>query len=104
MRYENLTLSNRTVLLDGDQFVKVVFDKCRIQYAGGVLPVLQETRFQGCTWNFVGAADLTIAFLRILYASGGKDDVGAQIIKIIQQSTNKPENLPGTPMGFGNRN
>ena len=104
MRYENITLTNRTILLDGDQFVRCVFEKCVIQYAGGVLPVLQNVKFHACSWNFVGAAELTIKFLRILYASGGKDDVAAQIIKIIQQPVNKPENLPGSPMGFGNRN
>ena len=107
MRYDNKTIANRSVLLDGDQFIGCRFNGCVVQYAGGVIPLLSECKFDNrCVWQFIGAADLTIKFLRIIYNDSGDSNIADQIIKVIKHPIgSKPDTLPGTPMsGFSGRN
>ena len=109
MRYDNKHLRNRIVLLDGEQFISCKFERCVIQYAGGVMPIMQDCSFGQCRWQLVGAADLVVKFLRILYHDGGDNGIAHEVIKRIQEpiagSGDSPDGLPGTPMtGFSGRN
>ena len=68
-RYENERYENRTVLIDGHQFVNCHFETCTIEYRATAQPQMNGCHFAGCRWSFQGAAANTIRFLTALYAN-----------------------------------
>ena len=78
--FNNSTVEGGRIALDGNEYVGCTFKKCVFVF-GGTAPVkLGKCSFVSCTWEFVGAAAQTIAFLKGLHdqGSGGKavvDDI-----------------------------
>lgn len=56
-------IEGRTVLLDGNKYVGVIFKNCTVIYAGGPL-TLVESDFIDCQWSFAGPAQNTVTIIR----------------------------------------
>ena len=67
------TFAGGVIELDGSRFEECVFDQCMLRYAARAPVQLVNCRFISCSWNFEGAAGLTIDFLRALGQGGGVD-------------------------------
>jgi len=80
---ETATIFNHeTVNLDGQHFADCEFRECRMVYAGGDVPVFESCRFDNCDWRFDDAAQRTLAYLKQVWAVGGKAPVQALIKEI----------------------
>lgn len=73
------TYKNATVQLDGNNFVRCTFEKCRLEYSGGSPPSLIENSFIDCQWVFNEGAANTATFLRSLVAGG----VGGMVARML---------------------
>lgn len=74
MRFENQTFSDQEVLLDGNQFVGVTFEDCRLVFAG-IMPItLDSCSFRRCSWGFAGPAQNAVQFMTSMYALGGEGE------------------------------
>ncbi len=84
------TYTQTTILLDGGEFEKCVFDRCVLEY-GGTAPVyLNGCSFKEIEWRMVGAASNTIQFLEGLYhglGPGGRSVVESTFANIRKQKT-----------------
>ena len=74
--------NHETVTLDGEEFSDCEFRDCRMVYAGGPPPVFQSCRFDDCEWKFEGSAANTLAYLKVVWAVGGKAPVQGLIKEI----------------------
>lgn len=80
---QTATLFTReTIPLDGEVFTDCEFKACRLLYSGGQPPVFDNCRFDACDWKMDGEAAQTLAFLKTMWAVGGKAPV-QQLIKEI---------------------
>jgi hypothetical protein len=70
-----VSYSHETVTLDGETFEDCEFRDCRLVYAGGEPPVLENCRFHDCDWRQDEAAARTLAYLKVLWNAGGKATV-----------------------------
>jgi hypothetical protein len=73
--YELETVTGRDfageeVQLDGREFVDCTFRNCALTYAGGTPFILGSPNLQGCTLEFVGAAQNTLNTLRGMQSCG----------------------------------
>lgn len=66
------SITGMTIPLDGAVYRGVTFYNCIMMYSGGPLPILEENRFIGCTWQLNGAALNTSDFLYQLISMGGE--------------------------------
>jgi hypothetical protein len=64
---------NSDVELDGNEFDRCQFIRCRLNYRGGSLPKISNSAITRCSYTLLDSARNTIDFLRVLHASG---DVG----------------------------
>ena len=60
----------KSLSLDGKHFEKCVFDRCRLDYAGDIPPVLADCSFENCEFTFSGKAAYTLAFLSGMHGGG----------------------------------
>lgn len=74
--------NHETVALDGDSFADCEFRNCRLVYAGGPPPSFDRCSFHDCDWRFEGAAQDTLAFLRLMWGAGAKPTVQGLIKEI----------------------
>jgi hypothetical protein len=74
--------NHETVALDGEHYVDCEFRVCRMLYSGGETPIFENCRFDGCEWKFDDAATRTLAYLKLMWAAGGKAPVQALIKEI----------------------
>lgn len=74
--------NHETVQLDGETFSDCEFRDCRLVYAGGDAPVFHGCTFVGCDWRQDEAAARTLAYLKQVWAVGGKAPVQALIKEI----------------------
>jgi hypothetical protein len=74
--------NHETVALDGEVFSDCEFRACRMIYGGGEPPVFDDCRFNDCEWKFEGPAADTLAYLKLVWAVGGKAPVQALIKEI----------------------
>ncbi len=60
-------LLDATEVIDGNQYERCKFIRCKIVYRGGELPSLASCNFSDCTWTFEEAADfqLPISFAKV---------------------------------------
>lgn len=70
MKHQDKTFRDETVDVDGVEFSNCTFERCRVRYSGGALPVLAGCRFGGCQFVFAREAENTLNFIRALYHSG----------------------------------
>jgi len=66
-RYEGRSFTGR-VMLDGGSFERCRFQHAVLVYAGGIPPRLAGCSFADTTFEFQGAAGLTLAFLQAMAA------------------------------------
>lgn len=64
-------VENQIVQLDFGTFQNTEFRHCKLVYAGGRPPLMVNNAFVECEWVFVSEAQNTVAFLKMLAASGG---------------------------------
>ena len=74
--------NHETVTLDGEHFADCEFQDCRMVYSGGGTPVFENCKFNDCDWKFEEAAARTLAYLKVVWAAGGKAVVQGQIKEI----------------------
>lgn len=74
--------NHETVGLDGENFSGCEFRGCRLVYSGGEPPVFDDCRIDECEWRFEEAAARTLAFLKVVWAAGGKAAVQGAIKEI----------------------
>jgi hypothetical protein len=71
------------VLLDGNEYTDCEFRKCVLIFKAEAPFALNGCRLTECRFDFQGAAGVTIAFLKKLFHSGGRDVV-EEIIRTIR--------------------
>lgn len=65
--WTDTVFEDTTVVLDGAIFTRCVFRRCELAFAGEApFSVVGSVTLDNCTWNFQGAAERTIDFLRRL--------------------------------------
>lgn len=61
---------NKSLSLDGKHFENCTFDRCTLDYGGGLPPVLAGCVFENCSFSFSGKAAYTLAFLSGMHGGG----------------------------------
>jgi hypothetical protein len=74
--------NHETITLDGERFSGCEFRECRMVYRGGEPPKFDDCRFDDCDWRFEDAAAHTLAYMKLLWAVGGKTSMQALIKEI----------------------
>lgn len=64
------TYRGKRITLDGRHFEACTFDRCELDFAGGIPPVLAECSFHDCSFTFSGKAAYTLAFLSGMHGGG----------------------------------
>ena len=57
--------------LDGNVFTRCIFDRCRMRYSGGPLPVFNGSSLKSVIWHWSGPAANALSFLSALHNSFG---------------------------------
>ena len=68
--FRNQALQNKTLAMDGTQFIDCSITNCKLKYNGGIV-VLRGTALSNCTWEFAGPALNTVELLTTLGAVRG---------------------------------
>jgi hypothetical protein len=77
---------NKSLSLDGKHFEACTFDRCTLDYGGGIPPVLTGCAFENCSFSFSGEAAYTLAFLSGMH-SGGFSAIVEQTFQSIRDGT-----------------
>ena len=77
--YAKESFKNKTIVLDGNSYEECTFDECVLIYEGGNIPELVGCTFENCGWQFSGAAQRTVLFMKALYHGGGESVIEATI-------------------------
>lgn len=64
------TYRRKQLSLDGKRFENCTFDRCELDYGGGVPPVLSGCSFDNCSFSFSGKAAYTLAFMSGMHGGG----------------------------------
>ncbi len=78
-RFESSTFKNTRVVLDGNQYVKCVFENCVLVFMATGPVGLTNCTFINVRWTLEGAAALTMQFLKALYQGAGEG--GQQLVE-----------------------
>ena len=70
-------IKDTTVFLDGQYYARTRFENCQMVYSGGMLPVLHDNQYSGCSWLLDGPANSTLDYMRMLIQMGGAEIVKA---------------------------
>lgn len=70
MRETGKLYRNKSLSLDGKHFENCTFDRCDLDYGGGLPPVLAGCSFADCRFSFSGEAAYTLAFLSGMHGGG----------------------------------
>jgi len=65
--HRSQVISNKTLVLDGSQFIDCTLIRCTLKYNGGIV-ILKGTSVSNCTWQFGGQALNTVELLKTLGA------------------------------------
>ena len=91
-KHENKTFKDERILLDGEAFHDCRFEGCTIVFTGeGEFPVLVGPKFVNCTFAVEGAAQRTVEYLRLLFASGGSELVATWLPEVFGKAD--PQNM-----------
>lgn len=82
------TFSDSIQVLDGNVYDKCNFNRCRVIYGGGPLPVLNGCNFNDCSWQLAEGAERTMIFLRMLYHGLGPG--GRQLVEETLKNLRQP--------------
>ena len=64
-QHSGATFNDAIESMDGNVYDRCIFNRCRIVYSGGSLPMLNNCQFNDCSWTLGDAADGTMVFLRL---------------------------------------
>lgn len=78
------TMSDMTVILDGQIYERLRFVNCELVYQGGLVPIMRNNQFVNCRWRVDGAALNTLDFFRML--------VGTGLGEMVKESMGLPKN------------
>lgn len=81
-RYEKQSFTNQEVILDGNQYIGCVFNRCVLVFSGGGLPTLERCTFNSTRIQLDGAAQETLSYLGILSKAGLYANVGGVVTNI----------------------
>ena len=70
MKQTGKVYREKSLSLDGKHFEDCLFDRCRLDYAGDIPPVLTNCSFENCEFSFSGKAAYTLAFLCGMHSGG----------------------------------
>ena len=74
-KHEKVTFSNQRIVLDGNDYNYCHFEGCTMVYGATEGKIgLNGCSFNGCKWEFEGAALRTLRFLSALYQIDGMKD------------------------------
>lgn len=73
--HRDVVFERTLINFDDNEYIGCTFNACSLVYSGGVLPTLQNNTFDGCSWEFAGAAQRTLQFLNGLYVAGATEIV-----------------------------
>jgi hypothetical protein len=79
MEISGKTVSNAIEVIDGNQYNDCRFENCTMVYRGGEIPHITGCQFDNCSWQFDGAAERTLLFMRQMYHGMGTG--GVQLIE-----------------------
>jgi hypothetical protein len=79
MEISGKTMTNATEVIDGNHYTDCRFENCTMVYRGGEVPHITGCQFSNCSWEFDGAAERTLLFMRQMYHGMGAG--GAQLIE-----------------------
>lgn len=79
MEYQDQTLVDTRVQVDGNKYSNCRFDRCAITFCGGAIPHIMDCTFNDCSWSFEDAAERTLQFMNLLYHGTG--DHGRELIE-----------------------
>jgi hypothetical protein len=83
MRYSEREFENKTIRLDGNEFVHCSFEGCTFVYAGGKPPTIEGCSFFSAPKIvFEGSANATLLFLAALRAGGFAETIDATLDRI----------------------
>ncbi len=80
MKFEDQTFDSQDILLDGNEYINCTFNGCKIVFQGVQGIGLVSPTFDACNWHFAGPAGNTLAFLAMIYSSGGN---GQKLVETI---------------------
>lgn len=80
--YEKQSFTNQEVILDGNQYIGCVFNRCVLVFSGGGLPVLERCTFNSTSIRLDDAAQDTLSYLSILSKAGLYTNVGGVITNV----------------------
>lgn len=83
MRYVGQTFQQETINLDGNQFERCAFIRCKIVYTAADTFSIDGCTFTICDWVFDGPAERTLFYLSALYRGLGPQ--GQELVDVIFQ-------------------
>lgn len=95
MRIEDSTYQDSEVPLDGHEYVRCRFLRCRLVYSGGPLPTLLGNHIDDSRFVLAGPAALTAGLLRAIFSMGGVEMLAETIG--LQARALDPASLQRTP-------
>lgn len=66
MKFIDTSIKGDTVHLDGNEYHRCEFTRCRLVYSGGELPVFMNCKIDHCVFTFDGSAGRTLEYMRML--------------------------------------
>jgi hypothetical protein len=100
MEISGKTLTNMTEVIDGNQYNECRFQNCTLVYRGGEIPHITGCQFDNCSWQFDGAAERTLVFMRQMYhgmGAGGKQLIESTLEALRQPLGRDPRPPAGSP-------
>jgi hypothetical protein len=52
LRHDNVEFADETICVTGNAFVGCRFERCTLQFIGGVLSYFDQCTFANCVWHF----------------------------------------------------
>jgi hypothetical protein len=72
------------LVVDRNWYERCRFEKCRLIYRGGGLPVLRDCQVSNCEWVLEGPAYNTLCFLNLLFRTGSRQAVERMFERITE--------------------
>ena len=69
-RHVKQSFIDRSLVVDGNEYIECSFLRCELIFAGGTIPTLDGNDFDSCLWKFDGPAARAVLFMGALYSGG----------------------------------
>ena len=70
-RFEDEIFREKTILVDGNQYINCTFQSCEILFGGYDPPAMPNAVFESCHFGLTGRAEITKNWLRFISGAGG---------------------------------